>query len=214
MGVADLLKSDAKLRKQQHRRRRKKRLRQLARVMKIASGLVAVLILVGVFQVVQGAAVGTLPNPKAINRSGNAQILSGRAVVVDGDTIRIKGQKVRLFGIDAPETSQLCTLVTGARIRCGAESTRHLERFLRKNSTVACRFIDRDRYGRFVGDCYRRDGKSLSAEMVRAGQALDWPKYSNRAYSSQQNQARIEKLGIWAGRFEKPWQYRSRKRAG
>jgi hypothetical protein len=32
----------------------------------------------------------------------------GRASVVDGDTLDIHGTRIRLWGIDAPETSQLC----------------------------------------------------------------------------------------------------------
>ncbi len=36
------------------------------------------------------------------------------ASVVDGDTIEIHGQRIRLFGIGAPESSQLCVRPTGA----------------------------------------------------------------------------------------------------
>jgi endonuclease YncB( thermonuclease family) len=32
----------------------------------------------------------------------------GRASVIDGDTIDIHGTRIRLYGIDAPESSQLC----------------------------------------------------------------------------------------------------------
>jgi endonuclease YncB( thermonuclease family) len=41
--------------------------------------------------------------------------LAGVAFVIDGDTIEIHGQRIRLFGIDAPESSQFCVRPTGER---------------------------------------------------------------------------------------------------
>lgn len=37
-----------------------------------------------------------------------AEDLVGRASVIDGDTIEIHGTRIRLWGIDAPESDQLC----------------------------------------------------------------------------------------------------------
>jgi endonuclease YncB( thermonuclease family) len=34
--------------------------------------------------------------------------LAGIASVVDGDTIEIHGTRIRIFGVDAPESAQLC----------------------------------------------------------------------------------------------------------
>jgi endonuclease YncB( thermonuclease family) len=34
--------------------------------------------------------------------------LIGQATVVDGDTIEIHGNRIRLWGIDAPESTQFC----------------------------------------------------------------------------------------------------------
>ncbi|MGB7280329.1 MAG: hypothetical protein WBD15_21615, partial [Pseudolabrys sp.] len=34
----------------------------------------------------------------------------GKAKVLDGDTIEISGRRIRLFGIDAPENGQTCTI--------------------------------------------------------------------------------------------------------
>jgi endonuclease YncB( thermonuclease family) len=34
--------------------------------------------------------------------------LAGRASVIDGDTIEVHGTRIRLWGIDAPESTQPC----------------------------------------------------------------------------------------------------------
>jgi endonuclease YncB( thermonuclease family) len=34
--------------------------------------------------------------------------LTGQASIIDGDTLEIHGTRVRLWGVDAPESSQLC----------------------------------------------------------------------------------------------------------
>lgn len=99
-----------------------------------------------------------------------AQLL-GKAYVVDGDTIRVQKTQIRLFGIDAPEMNhphgkkakwKLVTLCKGQNIR--AEIT------------------DTDAHGRTVAKCYLEDGRDLSAEMVKAGLAIDWPKFSGGKY--------------------------------
>lgn len=38
-------------------------------------------------------------------------------------------------------------------------------------------------HDRNVATCYLPDGRDLSAEMVRAGMAIDWPKFSRGKYS-------------------------------
>src|SRR5262245_8296080 len=54
----------------------------------------------------------------------NAQTpITGIASVIDGDTIEIHGQRIRLFGIDAPESGQLCVRPTGERWRCGQQAS-------------------------------------------------------------------------------------------
>jgi len=37
-----------------------------------------------------------------------ADNLSGQASIIGGDTLEIHGTRIRLWGIDAPESSQLC----------------------------------------------------------------------------------------------------------
>lgn len=138
----------------------------------------------------------------------------GRASVIDGDTIEIHGERIRLNGIDAPEATQSCGDQNDKRYRCGAKSAEALSNLLKDSSPTRCDFVERDQYGRFVGDCYRADGASVQAAMVRSGWALDWPRHSGGAFAREQEAASREKAGLWAGKFQPPWEWRAAQRAG
>jgi endonuclease YncB( thermonuclease family) len=142
------------------------------------------------------------------------QVLVGRASVVDGDTIDIHGERVRFNGIDAPESSQLCLDGSGNKYRCGAASAIALADFLATSVPVTCSFVDRDRYGRFVGDCHLANGDGVQDWLVSSGYALDWPRYSGGKYAALQDEARAARRGIWKGEFQMPWEWRAEKRAG
>ncbi|WP_300517415.1 thermonuclease family protein [Aliiroseovarius sp.] len=98
--------------------------------------------------------------------------LIGRAYVVDGDTIKIRKTQIRLFGIDAPEMNH----------PFGKKAKWELVA-LCKGQNVRAEITDRDDHGRTVARCYLEDGRDLSAEMVKAGLAIDWPKFSGGKYS-------------------------------
>lgn len=98
--------------------------------------------------------------------------LTGKCYVVDGDTIRIGKVVLRLAGIDAPELDHpwgqkakwaLVQLCRGQEIRAELEPDIS--------------------YDRVVATCYLPDGRDLSAEMVKLGLALDWPKFSGGKYA-------------------------------
>jgi len=143
-----------------------------------------------------------------VSASAHAQSLVGRASVIDGDTIEIAGERIRLRGVDAPESGQRCQDKSGREYRCGQVAANALDAFLAQSRPVSCSFVERDRYRRFVGDCYRADGKSVAAWMVRNGHALDWPRYSRGAYAADQSEARRVGAGMWQGRFVEPWEWR------
>ena len=60
--------------------------------------------------------------------AGAADNLAGQASVIDGDTLEIHGTHIRLWGIDAPESSQLCRSDDSLPYRCGAKAANELDR--------------------------------------------------------------------------------------
>ncbi|MBF9043444.1 hypothetical protein HKCCE4037_08905 [Rhodobacterales bacterium HKCCE4037] len=99
-------------------------------------------------------------------------ILRGRAYVVDGDTITIRKTQIRLFGIDAPEMNH----------PHGKNAKWALVK-LCKGHEIRAEILETDDHGRTVAKCTLADGRDLSAEMVKAGLAIDWPKFSGGIYT-------------------------------
>ncbi|NRP74538.1 Endonuclease YhcR [Ensifer psoraleae] len=137
----------------------------------------------------------------------------GRATVIDGDTLEIKGERIRLHGVDAPESWQTCEDGDGGTYRCGKEAAFALDQFLAESRPTRCEFVERDRYKRFVGVCFRADGPEVNRWLVRSGNAVNWEKYSKGAYVGAEQLARARGAGIWRGKFQLPCQARA-ERAG
>lgn len=137
-----------------------------------------------------------------------AGLVAGRAAVVDGDTLEIQGQRIRLWGVDAPEGSQICLDGQGRPWPCGRRAAFALADFLGQR-TVACQARDTDRYGRMVAVC-SVGGVEINRWLVEQGWALDFSRYSGGYYQAAQEAARLGRRGIWQGRFEPPWEYRKR----
>lgn len=136
--------------------------------------------------------------------------ISGRATISDGDTLRLDTAGgiavIRLFGIDAPETAQTCQDAKGRNWSCGQAATRYL-RHLAGGRMLRCRAIDTDRYNRIVARCFLRQ-QDIAAEMVRAGQAIAFRRYS-LDYVGDEKSARAQKRGLWAGHAQRPQDWRA-----
>lgn len=152
----------------------------------------------------------SLPEINASNWFGSKPApIAGVASVIDGDTIEIHGQRIRFNGIDAPESKQYCEDAKGFEYACGRHAAQALDEFLAASRPLHCSFVNRDRYGRLVGDCDRADGRNVQSWLVERGLALDWPRYSHGAYARQQAKAQAAKVGLWAGAFQAPWDWRA-----
>ncbi len=110
-------------------------------------------------------------NEKTAREALEKPVLRGSAYVVDGDTIVIQKTQIRLFGVDAPEMNH----PYGKKAKWALVA-------LCKGQSLRAEVTDVDAHGRTVARCYLPDGRDLSAEMVKQGLAIDWPKFSGGLY--------------------------------
>ncbi len=85
--------------------------------------------------------------------------------------LRIQKTQIRLFGVDAPELDH----PHGKNAKWALHN-------LCKGHLVRAEGINADTHGRTVARCTLPDGRDLSAEMVKQGLAIDWPKFSDGEY--------------------------------
>jgi endonuclease YncB( thermonuclease family) len=155
-----------------------------------------------------GAIFAVLVELIAVARADN---LTGQASVIDGDTLDIHGTRIRLWGLDAPESSQLCRGEDSLPYRCGAKSANALDSYIGRRP-VNCSPITLDQYGRTVATC-SVGGADIGDWLVRSGLALDWSEYSKGKYDAAQRGAEHAGLGMWTGSYVEPWLYRACIRA-
>lgn len=127
----------------------------------------------------------------------------------DGDTMRLdcagKSIKVRLYCIDAAELDQ-------------DPWGRNAQKFLREITPrrVLLEPIDKDDYGRVVGEVRTADGgSSLNRRMVADGYAVVYSRHCHDpAYYLTERQARASGLGVWKeeGLHQTPWAWRWKER--
>ncbi|MEQ9223881.1 MAG: thermonuclease family protein [Salinisphaeraceae bacterium] len=137
----------------------------------------------------------------------SADTLNGEVgKIFDGDTFVLdqgrsdEGIHIRLFGIDAPESSQAY----------GEQATEALKQAI-DNREVVVEVTDRDQYGRSIGEVFVNGG-SVNLWMVQAGHAWVYRRYNeDPRYLSAQRQAQNNQWGLWrlpSDQRQPPWQYR------
>jgi endonuclease YncB( thermonuclease family) len=124
--------------------------------------------------------------------------------VTDGDTIKAQAQNgdtvtVRVWGIDAPESSQ----------PYGPAAT-DVARQLVGGEVADIEIVDEDRYGRFIGRV-RTGGTDLAASLALSGYAWHSRRYpTSQQIKNAEQRARREERGLWSQDDPvPPWEYRS-----
>jgi endonuclease YncB( thermonuclease family) len=136
------------------------------------------------------------------------QVVSGPGVAMSGDLLTVGGASVRLQGIAAPVAGETCQTRYGALYDCYRKSTDVLQALI-GTSEVSCEITATDRTGQKIGLC-KIGNTDLGAAMVARGWAFAYRRLSP-AYVSPEAFAESHRLGMWAGRVEMPWQWKTRK---
>ena len=128
--------------------------------------------------------------------------------IIDADTIKLHDIIVRLSGIDAPEKSQKCQKYDDTLYNCGIHATNELKKLFKNNleKEFYCEYNNRDKYNRYVGECYI-GSINVNRWLVKNGWALAYRKYSHK-YIEEEQIAKLNKAGIWSGKFIEPWKWR------
>ncbi len=136
------------------------------------------------------------------------EAFEGKVVgVADGDTLVVLDGtaqvRVRLHGIDCPERGQ----AFGTAAKRFASS-------LAFGKTVTVRARGKDRYGRLLAEVVLPDGRSMNRELVAAGMAWHYARYSDdESLAKAERRAREARLGIWSEPEPvAPWSYRAASR--
>ena len=132
--------------------------------------------------------------------------------IIDGDTIYVDDYKIRLIGIEAPERTQNCRDADGKKWACGKRAGDAVREILEKHGQgIQCTILGGGYYGRLLGECFSGDsgdGVDLQKMLVRQGLALS----SRGRYDDEEIHAQTQCLGMWAGAFAEPKDWRNGNR--
>ena len=144
---------------------------------------------------------------------------------IDGETLFLRGVEVKLFGMDAMEPEQTCQDADGLDYPCGRRATQALQTLLR-SGPVVCFPMYAMNAQRVLAVCELakdspttpdspidfmadRRPNNLSRLMIAQGHALAVGVGAN-FFSTDQEQAQRQRLGIWQGPFQPPSAWRQR----
>jgi endonuclease YncB( thermonuclease family) len=141
--------------------------------------------------------------------------IAGKPRVLDGDTL---SYSIRIYGVDTPETRQVCADSKGRCYRCGEGAADFLHDLLRvqrsgqAGKSVSCEFTGDITYGRPVASC-EVGGKDIGEALIKAGWAYAYTSYLSGPlkyrYVNAENDAKQKKKGIWQGDHVSPSAWRN-----
>ena len=141
---------------------------------------------------------------------GLPDTIKGKVIgIKDGDTIEVlyngKALRIRLAHIDCPEIRMQQPFGKAAKQFTSSMCLGQQVTVLNNNKF--------DRYKRLIGIIINDKGQNVNKELVKAGLAWHFKKYSmDQEYAQLEIQARAAKIGLWKDSHPvPPWEWRHHK---
>ena len=121
----------------------------------------------------------TFSDPNFFKRTQHLEKVWGSAKILDGQTLEISGRKIRLFGIKAPDISQVCKGPKDLQFDAGAFALSRLKTIAPPSKAVVC-FLEPNKDD--AGTCFVWGffgPINIAKHLVREGAAWAHPNESN-----------------------------------
>ena len=128
--------------------------------------------------------------------------------IKDGDTVEVLYNNtpivIRLEHIDCPEKKQ----------PFGKRAKQYISNLIFGEEVLIISKGKTDRWKRLIATIITKDEINVNKELVRAGLAMHFKKYSkDKSYDEIEKTARMNKIGMWSQKeVIEPWNYRKYKR--
>lgn len=133
--------------------------------------------------------------------------IEGQVSVITASVLRMNGIYIKLLGIDAPDPEQTCADRHGGPYRCGQRALTWLQNWV-QDQILKCHIVGKVERNRATGVCFTSDGKyDVAAVVTNAGWAVAYTQ-NTAIYVPYEEQAALNRRGLWSGRFYKPWDWR------
>lgn len=134
-----------------------------------------------------------------IDMSEQGQI-KGQADVIKGNLLEIDGQKIQLYGIDAPDLSQVC-YIKGKPWQCGLTAKHKLIEKI-DGKSLTCLGKKRENNNILMAECFV-GRQNLNAWLVEKGWAVA-ERRDSRSFISSEIIAKRDRRGLYQSEFLKP----------
>ena len=133
----------------------------------------------------------------------------GSAKFISANLFYVGGRYVKLFGVDSPDSDQICSNMYGTAYNCGAESLSWIINEI-DDDPIKCYLLKLDHNGKDTGICLWKD-KDVGTMVVSAGWGVAKTDETD-IYKPYEAKAQSDSLGLWQGSFYLPEDWREIKR--
>lgn len=133
--------------------------------------------------------------------------ISGPPTILEGDVVEIGGRKLRLYGIDAPDTGQMCQGPKREH-NCGRIATTGLMDLTAGLTSITCEVLGTGYGGQTIARCRDPQGFDLSRQMIYTGWAFATPAASLEFHQLQEKSQQARR-GMWKWQVMRPWRWQN-----